>query len=70
MVILQSVWVLFVWTKTITLFGKPAGILRNVDKVPTESFRAIVPDVVRPNCNRGQIIIAQQFFYVQSRSRS
>ena len=66
-VILLSIRILCIRTKTIALLGKSAGIHWNVDKVPGVSLGAIVPDVIRPKRNRGQIIITQQFLYMQPR---
>jgi hypothetical protein len=69
-VILLARGMLVIRTKTIALLGKSASIHRNIDKVPAETLGTIAPDIVGPNCNCSQIVIAQQFLHMQPRSRS
>ena len=69
-VILLCIGVLLIRTMAIAGLEKSTRIHWNVDKVPAVGFRAIVPDIVCPNSNCGQIIIAQQFVDFQSRGRS
>jgi len=66
-VVLLRVRMLFIRAITIARLRKTSGIIWNIDKVPAVSLWAFALDLIRPNGNRGQIIVAQQFLHLQPR---